>query len=295
MPIYTQGCGTGVAFDQDLNTTDSVAFAALTVAGAAAVVTTDSRLSDARTPTAHTHPLSDLTQSSATAGQVPSWNGTAWTPSTPTVTTDASLLTSGTLADARLSANVSLNDINNDFSASQTFAGSANTAPNQTAASGSSLMTRDLGDARYRSITPIAFSFAFQDETSNPQTLEPYTYNFLPFDSTLFGSGLSSGNYVAPSTGYYFLTCSVLTGVIAAGNAGLFCFINNSREADFAWTMASIGQANVDGTCLVFLSAGDVVGVALYHTCETEGESGLVYYPIVGNDLQTSFFNGFKL
>ncbi len=61
-----------------------------------------------------------------------------------TPTTDASLLTSGTLADARLSANVSLDNINNNFSASQTFSGSANTAPNQTAASGSSLMTRDL-------------------------------------------------------------------------------------------------------------------------------------------------------
>jgi hypothetical protein len=65
-----------------------------------------------------------------------------------TPTTDASLLTSGTLSDSRLSANVSLDNINNNFSASQTFAGSANTAPNQTAASGSSLMTRDLVDDR---------------------------------------------------------------------------------------------------------------------------------------------------
>ena len=48
-----------------------------------AVTTDDSRLSDARTPTAHNHPLSDLTQSSATSGQVPSWNGTAWVPTTP--------------------------------------------------------------------------------------------------------------------------------------------------------------------------------------------------------------------
>lgn len=40
----------------------------------------DARLSDSRTPTAHTHALSDLTQSGATNGQVPSWNGTAWAP-----------------------------------------------------------------------------------------------------------------------------------------------------------------------------------------------------------------------
>jgi hypothetical protein len=31
----------------------------------------------------HTHPLSDLTQSSATTGQVPTWSGTAWVPQTP--------------------------------------------------------------------------------------------------------------------------------------------------------------------------------------------------------------------
>jgi hypothetical protein len=42
----------------------------------------DSRLSDARTPTAHTHPLSNLDQSGATTGQVPQWNGTAWAPAT---------------------------------------------------------------------------------------------------------------------------------------------------------------------------------------------------------------------
>jgi hypothetical protein len=34
-------------------------------------------------PEAHTHPLSALTQSSATSGQVPSWNGSAWVPTTP--------------------------------------------------------------------------------------------------------------------------------------------------------------------------------------------------------------------
>lgn len=31
----------------------------------------------------HTHPLSQITQSGATSGQVPTWNGTAWTPATP--------------------------------------------------------------------------------------------------------------------------------------------------------------------------------------------------------------------
>lgn len=34
------------------------------------------------TPSAHTHPLSELTQSGATTGQVAQWNGTAWVPAT---------------------------------------------------------------------------------------------------------------------------------------------------------------------------------------------------------------------
>jgi hypothetical protein len=35
-------------------------------------------------PATHTHPLSELTQSSATSGQVVTWSGTAWVPQTPT-------------------------------------------------------------------------------------------------------------------------------------------------------------------------------------------------------------------
>jgi hypothetical protein len=61
-------------------------------------------------PSAHTHPLSDLSQSGATTNQVPQWNGTSWVPANVSgggggggSTTDASQLTSGTLSDARLS------------------------------------------------------------------------------------------------------------------------------------------------------------------------------------------------
>jgi hypothetical protein len=46
-----------------------------------AVITTDSRLSDSRTPTAHTHAIADLTDfqiTSAVTGQLLSYNGTKW-------------------------------------------------------------------------------------------------------------------------------------------------------------------------------------------------------------------------
>jgi hypothetical protein len=82
-------------------------------------------------------PLADITGPQGPAG---------------TQTTDASLLTSGTLADARLSSNVARRDASNTFSANQTLNGTNNVAPNQTAASGSSVMTRDLGDGRYAKI-----------------------------------------------------------------------------------------------------------------------------------------------
>jgi hypothetical protein len=38
---------------------------------------------DGKAATSHTHPLSALTQSSATTGQVATWNGTAWVPEDP--------------------------------------------------------------------------------------------------------------------------------------------------------------------------------------------------------------------
>ena len=59
-------------------------------------------------PSAHTHTLSELSQSGATTNQVPQWNGSAWVPATVSGgggggSSSASDLTSGTLNDALLS------------------------------------------------------------------------------------------------------------------------------------------------------------------------------------------------
>jgi hypothetical protein len=45
------------------------------------------------TPATHTHPLSDFTQSTATSGQVVTWDGTAWVPQTPSGITSYNDLT----------------------------------------------------------------------------------------------------------------------------------------------------------------------------------------------------------
>lgn len=113
------------------------------------VLGSDTRLTDNRTPTAHTHSLSALTQSSATSGQVPQWNGTAWVATTPTGTTDAAALTTGTLADSRLSTNVvtltGTQTLTNKSISSGQITGLATVA---TSASAADLSTGILSDSR---------------------------------------------------------------------------------------------------------------------------------------------------
>jgi len=66
--------GTGAALD----------VAASGDAGAVELVKgNDSRLTDSRAPTAHTHALSSIAASGATTGQVVTYNGSAWEPATP--------------------------------------------------------------------------------------------------------------------------------------------------------------------------------------------------------------------
>ena len=109
-------------------------------------------------PASHTHPLSDLTQSSATTGQVATWNGSAWVPEDPsgggggvtsyndltdvpstfppaTHTHDAADITTGTLDNARTTATNTITanaivarDINGGFSAGTIIANLTGTA-----------------------------------------------------------------------------------------------------------------------------------------------------------------------
>jgi hypothetical protein len=183
-----------------------------------------------------------------------------------TPTTDASLLTSGTLADARLSANVSLDNINNNFSASQTFAGSANTAPNQTAASGSSLMTRDLVDQRILFGGPYVSNIA---TVSWNQTLGTggATVNNGNFFTVGNGASPTAGVTAAvlssPNTGYQFISPD--NGVAAAlnsGNGGVVNFTQPFALGFFLEMRNSLTNA-LDVISRVFLGGASVtLGVA---------------------------------
>jgi len=87
--------GTGLTGGGDLSASRTFAVAYGTTAGTACEGN-DSRLSDARTPTAHTHALADLQQGGATTNQVVTWNGSAWVPSSPSGTGTVTSVTGGT-------------------------------------------------------------------------------------------------------------------------------------------------------------------------------------------------------
>jgi hypothetical protein len=129
-----------------------------------------------------------------------------------TATTSASDLTSGTLADARLSANVALEDVANTFTQNQTLNGTNNTAPNQTAASGSSIMTRGLADAR----------FSRWENSHEIANFTGATAGIVSGGSTTFGSGTTrlrgaaSGAFRSISSDYR----GQLTGDVSALDAG---------------------------------------------------------------------------
>jgi len=105
--------------------------------------------------------VSNVTTGTTRTLTVPDKSGTL-------ATTDAADLATGTLADARLSTNVPLKDASNTFAQNQTLDGTNNVAPNQTAASGSSIMTRDLGDARFvRQLVGTTLPTASYSSSSN--------------------------------------------------------------------------------------------------------------------------------
>jgi hypothetical protein len=138
-------------------------------------------------------------------------------------------INSGTLSDSRLSANVPLKDTANTFTTDQTFSGTANTAPNQTAASGSSLMTRDLVDQRMIFGGPYLSNLASLNWNQTLGTGGATTNNgnfFAVGNSSTPTAGVTSAILNTPNTGYQFISPDNGIGAVnaTAGNGGVINF-----------------------------------------------------------------------
>jgi hypothetical protein len=174
-----------------------------------------------------------------------------------TPTTDASLLTSGTLADSRLSANVPLKDTTNTFTTDQTFSGTANTAPNQTATSGSSLMTRDLVDQRMIFGGPYVSNLATVGWNQQLGT-GGATYNngnvFAVGNGATPTAGVTAAILSCPNTGYQFISQDNGTGSTGGGQGGSVNFTQPFALGFFIEVRGSLTTA-LDNISRVFLGS----------------------------------------
>lgn len=128
------------------------------------------------------------------------------------------------------------------FSGNVTMNGTANTAPNQTAASGSSLMTRDLGDARYPLISESAPPIA---------TISTFTAT-----STTNASGGFVANYTnylqcraAASTAGSASTVRISPPAVGGSAAGSASYIDFSKKTFFGAGVYAGGENFLAGTC----------------------------------------------
>jgi len=82
---------------------------------------------DGKANSTHTHALTDLTQSSATSGQVPTWNGSNWVASTPaSIITDHTALTNiGTYTHAQIDSHIPASSNVHGIGASSDVVGTA--------------------------------------------------------------------------------------------------------------------------------------------------------------------------
>jgi hypothetical protein len=214
--------------------------------------------------------LSGITPGQTRVITIPDKSGTL-------ATTDAADLTTGTLADARLSTNVPLLDAANTFSANQTLDGTNNVAPNQTAASGASLLTRDLGDARYGQVF-IARTTATQTVTNNTTmqastqggtlTLGAGTYQLFFLIRTVNDVAAGGKTQLSLSASAAFLTGQEVVGVnnfagvvFSAAYTNLIGLRQTTNQNNFSHAFSGIIQLTASTTLTMnfanFAASGD--------------------------------------
>jgi hypothetical protein len=208
-----------------------------------------------------------------------------------TATTDAADLTTGTLADARLSSNVPLKDASNTFTQNQTLDGTNNVAPNQTAASGASLMTRDLSDINpLYSLGSIRLLGSFATGNSGAGS----SASGIGFGAAQLVSGTATSGYARASLAQGLNVNTMATG--GGLNLGqsiavamTFGTINTSAENCIRLVVGGNGgvPAPADSNALT----GRGFGVEITRNSATAGEANLRLFSHDGTSYTTSSFS----
>jgi hypothetical protein len=156
--------------------------------------------------------------------------------------------------------------------------GTANTAPSQTASSGSSLMTRDLGDVRYGEFPSGQTVSVFNDViystgATRGKTLRgtiPMPSNnteYLLFNTTALG---------ANSVGHFYVSIGAFDGVTGAGNITGFMQGNQGDSTTLATRTVFNNSAYwVSFTAPTTLTTGDTI------TGDSTGATAKVWQPSV--------------
>jgi hypothetical protein len=198
-----------------------------------------------------------------------------------TATTDASALTTGTLADARLSTNVPLKDAANTFSANQTLDGTNNVAPNQTAASGSSLLTRDLGDARYP-VPQVKISTAQIDSVNTTrQDVTGLTgfsldadsfYLFEFFGRVTTGASSSFSMFLDLTTALAYTGSANTNTALGWGNTGATVGANglgyNASPANYWFCQRAVTATGLHIGAFYYIKTGNAATTAKLQFCQ---------------------------
>jgi len=214
-------------------------------------------------------------------------------------TTDASLLTSGTLAAARLPSNINAASIANgtvDNTEFQTLNGVTSNIQNQLdnkaalshSHAASDITSGTIATARLGSGTADSTTFLCGDQTyktvsatnslvgcqayksngGGDQSVSAATFTTVTFDSETFDSGAihstssNTGRFVAPSDGYYFFSFAVT--VTGGASVHMYMGKNGSQVSGTTDYIYSGGTFALRYAALVYLTAGEYVTGDLY-------------------------------
>ncbi len=149
-----------------------------------------------KAPTAHTHALSDLTQSGATTNQVPRWNGSAWVPTSIGVTGSG---TNGQVTYWNSSSTIT-SGANFTFNGTNIGIGGAVNSDHQLYMHGTNALRLASGTTAQRPVTPVAGATRFNTDLEVVEF-----YDGSDWQSTLGGgSGESNtASNVGSGAGWY--------------------------------------------------------------------------------------------